>query len=132
VLIDFKSTLRAGDTLVQLVFMSDGTHLSDFAGHKTEYPAHMTIGNQSLKIRLMPSTHSVVMVALLPIQFNNRYSLQKRLDEQRQTNREVPNDVLRWVLRPLTFKYNPSAESMYYNVLSAGGNFRLCKPVLAA
>jgi hypothetical protein len=47
--------------------MSDGTHLSNFAGHKNEWLVYMTIGNPSLKIHQMPSTHSVVMVALLPI-----------------------------------------------------------------
>jgi hypothetical protein len=56
----------------------------------------------------------------------------KRLDEQRQTNRQVLNEVLRRILQPLTFKLNPSAESEYYNVLCADSNFRRCKPVLAA
>ena len=55
-----------------------------------------------------------------------------RLDEQRQTNHEELNDVLRWVLQPLTFKLNPSAECGYYNFLYADGYFRRCKPVLAA
>jgi len=32
----------------------------------------------------------------------------------------------------LTFKRNPDAESRYYNVLCAEGNFRRSKPVLAA
>jgi len=80
----------------------------------------------------MPSTHSVVMVALLPILIKNCNMPQKWLDEQRQTNREVLNKVLRRLLQPLTFKHNPSAESGYYNVLCADGNFRHCKPVLAA
>jgi len=56
---------------------------------------------------------------------------QKRLDEQRQTTREVLNKVLRRVLYPPTFKQNPSAKSGYYNVPCADGNFRCCKPVLA-
>jgi hypothetical protein len=46
----------------------------------------MTIGNLSSKIRQMPSTHSVMMVALLPIPIKNRNIPQKWLDEQRQTN----------------------------------------------
>jgi hypothetical protein len=92
----------------------------------------MTIGNQSSKIRQMPSAHTVVVVALLPIPIKNRNIPQKRLDEQGQTHREVLNKVLRWVLQPLTFKHNPNAESGYYNVLCADGNFRRCKPVLAA
>jgi len=85
-LIDVKSTLRVGDTLVPLIFMSDGTHLSNFAGDNKVWPVYMTIGNLSSKIRQMPSKHSVVMVALLPNPIKNRNIPQKRLDEQPQTN----------------------------------------------
>jgi len=112
--------------------MSDGTHLLDFAGDKNEWPVYMTIGNLSSKIRQMPSMHSVVMVALLLIPIKNRNILQKGLDEQRQTNRAVLNEVLLRLLQPPTFKHNPSAESRYYNVLCADGNFRRCKMVFAA
>ena len=42
------------------------------------------------------------------------------------------NEVLWWVLQPLRFQHNPKAESGYYNVLCADGNFTCCKPVLAA
>jgi hypothetical protein len=121
-----------GDTLVPLIFMSDGAHLSNFAGDKKELPVYMTIGNLSLKIRQTPSTHSVIMVALIPIPIKIRNIPQKRLDEQWQTNREVLNEVLQQVLHPLTFEHNPSAKSGYYNVLCADGNFRRCKPVLTA
>jgi hypothetical protein len=72
------------------------------------------------------------MVGLQPIPIKNRNIPQKRLDEQRQTNREVLNEVLRLLFQPLTFMHNASAESGYYNVLCADGNFRCCKPVLAA
>jgi len=92
----------------------------------------MTIGNLSSKIRQMPSTHSIVMVAFLLIPINNRNIPQKRQDKQCQTNREVLNEVLRRLLQPLTFKQNPSAGSGYYNVLCADGNCRRWKPVLAA
>jgi len=112
--------------------MSDGTHLSNFAGDKKEWPVYMTIGNLSSKIRQMPSMHSVVMVALLPIPIKNHNITQKRLDEQHKTNREGLNEVLRRFLHPLAFKHNPSAESGYYYVLWADGNFRGCQPVLAA
>jgi len=132
VLIEVKATLRLGDTLVPLIFMCDGTHLSNFAGDKKEWPVYMTIGNLSSNIRQMPSARTVVMVGLLPIPITNCNIPQKRLGEQRQTNREVLNEVLRRVPLPLTFKLNPSAESGYYKVLCADGNFRRCKPVLAA
>jgi len=123
---------RVGDTLVPLIFMSDGTHLSNFAGDKKQWPVYIAIGNVSSMIRQMPSTHRVVMLALLLIPIKNHNILQKRWDEQWKMNREVQNKVLRWVLQSLTFKQNPSAESGYYNVLCADGNFKCCKPVLAA
>jgi hypothetical protein len=116
--------------MVPSIFMSDGTHLSNFAGDKKEWPVYMTIGNLSSKICQTPSTHSIVMVALLPIPIKNRNIPQTRLDEQRQTNREVLNQVLWRLLQPLTFKPNPRAGSGYYNVLCADGNFRCCKLVL--
>jgi len=73
----------------------------------------------------------LVMVTLLPIPIWIRSIPQKWLDEQWQTNREVLNEVLWLVLQQLTFKHIPSAESGYYKVLCADGNFRHCKPVLA-
>ena len=123
-LIQVKATLRLGDALVPLIFMSDGTHFSNFAGDKKEWPVYLTIGNLSSKICRMPSAHTIVMLALIPIPIKNRSIPQKWLDEQRQTNREVLNEVLWRVLQPLTFKLNPSAASGYYNVLGADGNFR--------
>jgi len=131
-LIEVNAMLRLRDTVVPLIFISDGTHLSNFAGDKKQWPVYMTIGNLSSKIRLMPSTHTIVMVALLLIQIKNRNIPQSRLDEQRQTNREVLKTVLRWVHQPLTFKQNPKAERGYYNILCADANFRYCNPVLAA
>ena len=128
-LIKVKETLRLRDTLVPLIFMSNGTHLSKFAGYKQEWPVYMKSGNLFSKIRQMPSTLTVVMVALLPIPINNRNIPQKRLDEQRQTNREVLNDVHWHVLHTLTFKQHPNTERGYYNVLCADGNFRHCKLV---
>jgi hypothetical protein len=123
--------LRLGDTLVPLMIMSDGTDLSRFAGDKTKWPG-MTIGNQSSNICQTPSMCSIVMVALLPIAIKILNITQKRLDKQRQTNRQVLNEVLRRLLQPLTIKQNPSAGCGYYNVLCADGNFRSCKLVLAA
>jgi hypothetical protein len=111
--------------------MSNGTHLSNFAGDKTEWPVYITICNLSSKIHQMPSTHSAMMVALLLIPIKNCNIHQKRLDGQWQTNREVLNEVLRLLLQPLTFKHNLGPERGYYNFLCADGNFRRCKPVLA-
>jgi len=80
----------------------------------------------------MPTMHSVIVVALLPIPIKNHNIHQRWLDEQKQTNRDVPKAVLQRVLQPLTTKQNPSPDSVYYNVLCADGNFRHCKPVSAA
>ena len=85
-----------GDTLVPLIFMSDGTHLSNFSGKMKEWPVYRTITHLSSKIRQMPSTQSVLMVTLLPIPLTNCNIPQKRLNEQQQTNREVLNEVLRY------------------------------------
>jgi len=75
-----------GYKLVPVIFMSDGTHLSNFVGVKTEWPVYMTIGDLSSKIHQMPSIYSVVMVALQPVPINNHNIAQKRFDEQQQTN----------------------------------------------
>jgi hypothetical protein len=72
--------VRLGDTLVPLTFMSYGTHLSNIAGDKKEWPAYMTIRNLSSKVCQMLLTHSVVMVALLLNAIKNRNFLQKRVD----------------------------------------------------
>jgi hypothetical protein len=114
------------------MFMSVGTHLSNLAGYKTEWPVYMAIANLSSKICLMPSAHTIVMVALLSIAIKNRNSPQKWLDEQREPNQEVLNEVLQQVLQPLTFKQDPNAVSGYYKDLCVDGNVRRCKPVLAA
>jgi hypothetical protein len=112
--------------------MSDGTHLSNFAGYKTEWLVYITIGNLSSKICQMASTDSVGLFALLRIAIKNRNVPQKQLDEQRQTNQEVLNEILRRLFQPLTFKHNPSAWSGYYNVLCPDGHFKRSALVLAA
>jgi len=124
--------LRVGDILVPFIFMSDGTHLSNFACDKKKWFVYMTIGDLSSKIRQMPSTHSIIMVALLPILITNSTIHQKRQHDQQQTTWEILKNILRWVLQPLTFKQNPSAKSVYYNILCADGYFSGCKHVLAA
>jgi hypothetical protein len=84
-LINVQSTLRVGDTLVRLIVMSDGTHLSNFGGEQNQCPLYMTIGNLSPKIRQMPSTYTIVMVTLLHMPIKNHNIPKTRLDEQRQT-----------------------------------------------
>jgi len=81
-----------------------------------ESVVYMTIVNLSSKIRCKPSMHSVVMLTLLPIAIKNRNVPHKQLDKQQQTNWAVLNDVLWWVLQPVTFEQNPNTESGYYMV----------------
>ena len=69
--IHVESKLRLGDTLVLLIFMSDGTHRLNFTGDNQKWPVYMAIGNQSSKIGQMPSMHIVIMAALLLIPFTN-------------------------------------------------------------
>jgi hypothetical protein len=114
--------------MVPLIVMSDGTHLSNIPCNKKESPVFRTIGNLFSNLRRVPSTHSIVMFALLAIPIMKRIISHKWLDEQRPTNQEVLNEVLWQGFQPLTFKHNPSAESGYYNFLCAHGNFRHCKP----
>jgi hypothetical protein len=85
-LIDVYTTLRVGDILVPLIFTSNGTHISNFAGDKKGWPVYMKIGNVSSKIGHIPSTHSIKMVALVPIPSKSRNIPHMRLDKQRQTN----------------------------------------------
>jgi hypothetical protein len=129
---NIQSMLRLGDRLGPMTFMSDTTHVLNFAGDKTQWPVYMAIGNLCSKLRQMPSTYSVVIVALMPITIKNRNIPQRRLVEQRNTDREVLNEVLWRVLQPLSVKQNPSTGSGYFKVLCADGNLRRCKLVLAA
>jgi len=131
-LINIQSTLRVGNTLVTMIFMSTRAHLSNFACNKTEWPLYLTIGNLSSKIRQMTSMDSIIIVALLPISIKNCSIPQKQQEEQWETNWEALKHIVLWVLQPLTFKYNPSAESEYCNVLCADGNSGRCKEEFAA
>jgi len=131
-LIDAKSMLRVSDTLIPLIFMSNQTHLLKFAGDIEVLPVCMTIGNLSSMIHQMPSTHSIIIVALRPIPINICNSPQIQLHEQWQSNRQVQNRVHRQVLLPLTFMQNPCAKIGYYNILYEDDNFIGCKLVLEA
>ena len=111
--------------------MSDETPLSNFPRDNKECPVYITIGNLASKIRQMPPTQSIWMVAQLLMPISNRNIAHEQLDEQRQSNWEVLNWVLQLQIQPVTIKQYPRAESGYYNVLCADGNFRHCKPVIA-
>jgi hypothetical protein len=91
----------------------------------------MTIGNLSSKIRQMPLTHKFEMVTPLPIPLKNRNITQKRMDELKQTKREMLNNILQRLVHRLTIMHNCGVESGYFKVLFPDGNCRRCKPVVA-
>ncbi|KAF8241806.1 hypothetical protein K440DRAFT_517113, partial [Wilcoxina mikolae CBS 423.85] len=62
---DKQTILLVGDILVPMIFMSDGTHLTNFSGYKKAWPIYMTIGNLSSAVRMKHTMHSVLLVALL-------------------------------------------------------------------
>jgi hypothetical protein len=65
------------------------------------------VRNWQSKIHQMPSTHTGVMITLLPIPMNNSNFPQNQLDEQRQTRDESLNTVHILVLLTLIFQHNP-------------------------
>jgi hypothetical protein len=82
-LIDVYATLSVGDIWAPLIIRFNRTHPSNYAGDKKQWPGYMTIGTLSSMICQMPSMHSIVMVALLPIPIIKYNIPQTWLDEQR-------------------------------------------------
>jgi hypothetical protein len=105
--------LSMPDTMVPMIFMSNRTHPLNFGGNKNEWPVYMAIGNLSAKLCQMPSTHSIVMVALLSILIENSNNPAMWLNEQQHTNRDMLNKVLQQLLQPLSFKQYPGTVSGY-------------------
>ena len=62
-----KAALDDGDTIVPIIFMSDATHLTNFAGDQKAWPIYMTIGNIVSSARMANALLSVALLALLPI-----------------------------------------------------------------
>jgi len=81
VLIEVISTLSFGDTLLPLIFISDGMHHLHFVCNKKESPVYMTLGRLCSKIHQMPSIHSIVIFTLLLILIKNFHIPQNQLDE---------------------------------------------------
>jgi hypothetical protein len=83
---EIYSLVRLRDTLVPWIFLSDGTHLSNFTGDKKEWHVYMSIGKVSSKIYYMPSIHSVVVIDPLPIPNQYPNSHRKQLEEHWEIN----------------------------------------------
>ena len=96
-----QSTLEDGDTVVPMIFFSDATHLTNFSGDKKAWPVYMTIGNLSTTIRMAPSYHGILLIALLPIPIKMRDVPISRYNAQKEHNRMIQQHVLCHVLGPL-------------------------------
>jgi hypothetical protein len=96
-----QSTLDDGDTVVPMIFLSDATHLTNFSGDKKAWPVYMTIGNLSTTIRMAPSYHGILLIALLPIPIKMRDVPVSQHNAQKEHNRMIQQHVLRHVLGPL-------------------------------
>jgi hypothetical protein len=95
--------------------------------------------------------HIVVLVALLLIPLKIHHLSKQRFRDQCNTNRHLIQDVLGYLLEPLTFQqisttctvqnstYSSSRKSKlnisvdrYYNILCTDGQYRYCKLALVA
>jgi hypothetical protein len=122
----FQKTLPDGDTLILLIFFSDSTHLTNFCGDKKAWPVYMTIGNLSSNIRMKPTTHSILLVALLPQPMKLRDIPACQRVEQRTHNRKVMQSVLHFLLHPLT-----DQDTWQFIGYCADGHYRKCHLVLS-
>jgi hypothetical protein len=72
-----------GDTIVPLIFMSDATHLTNFAGDHKAWSVYMMIGNLYPAVRMRLALQSVLLVGLLPVPIELRDVPARQLDWQR-------------------------------------------------
>ena len=108
--------------------LSDSTHLTVHVGDKKIWPVDMTIGNISSTVRMKPTTHSVVLIAVLPEKA--KYSAQSGISKQKQAtwDHQIIHEVLKVVLQPL-FDHsrncdpNDTSPSPYFHALCGDGNW---------
>jgi hypothetical protein len=74
---------------VPLIFISDATYLTNFAGDGRAWPVYMTIDSLPAAVRNAPSTRSVLLVALLPVPIKLCDIPKARREFQREHNRLV-------------------------------------------
>jgi hypothetical protein len=120
-LIVLQSSLDDGDTVVPMIFLSDTTHLTNFSGDKKAWPVYMTIGNLSTTIRMAPSYHGILLIALLPIPIKMRDVPISQYNAQKEHNRMIQQHVLRHVLGPLM-----DADRRVFYARCADDYFRYC------
>jgi hypothetical protein len=118
--------IPVGGTLVPLIFLSDSTHLTNFAGDKKAWPVYMTIGNLRSSVRMKPTMHSVVLVALLPQPLKARDVPLAQKNKQKKQNRLIQQTVLDFLLQPLS---NPVDSE--FVALCSDDRRRSCHAVLS-
>jgi hypothetical protein len=104
-----------------MIFMSDATHLTNFSGDKKAWPVYMTIGNLSTTVRMAPSHHGILLIALLPIPIKMRDVPMSVYNTQKEHNRMIQQHVLRHVLEPLM-----DENSRVFYARCADSYFRRC------
>jgi hypothetical protein len=104
-----------------MIFLSDATHLTNFSGDKKAWPVYMTIGNLSAAVRMAPSQHGILLIALLPIPIKMRDVPISIYNNQKEHNRTIQQHVLRHILGPLM----DENRRMFY-ARCADGFFRRC------
>jgi len=96
-------TLLVGGILVPGLFTSDATYLTNFSADHKAWPLYMSIGNIKSSVRNRPTFHAWVPVALLPSSPKRiRKVLSWSEEKQEQEAMQVPHDLLRFLLRPLS------------------------------
>jgi hypothetical protein len=123
---DPQANVPVGETIVPLIFLSDSTHLTNFAGDKKAWPVYMTIGNIHSTVRMKPTMHSVVLVALLPQPLKARDVPLSHKNKQKKHNRLIQQTVLDYLLQPLS-----NAQDWQFDAFCSDENWRRCHAVLS-
>ena len=107
--------------MVLIIFLSDATYPTNFSGDKKAWPVYMTIGNLSTTVRMVPSQHAILLIALLLIPIKLCDVPISQYTAQKEHNRTIQQHVLHHVLEPLM-----DANRQVFNARCADGYFRHC------
>ncbi|RPA70661.1 hypothetical protein BJ508DRAFT_197864, partial [Ascobolus immersus RN42] len=134
-----ETKIGTGNTLVPLVFASDGTQLASHAGDHDLWPIYMSIGNLPSSLRSRPSTNAWMLIGLFPIPpKKNDYLGNADGVPCKAPTAEIENyakfkmDIFHQVLDSILYE---DMHSMFNNGIRldcADGNIRKGIPVIAA
>ncbi|KAF8245713.1 hypothetical protein K440DRAFT_554784, partial [Wilcoxina mikolae CBS 423.85] len=120
--------LPVGDRLVPMIFISDGTHLTNFSGDTKAWPIYMRIRNLSAVARMKYTTHNMLFLALLPIPVEMCDVSLNRRNVQREHNRVIAyQESMATMLRPLEELTKSGIKVLY-----ADGRTRHAYPRIAS